>query len=173
MPQFILNTPDRAPPAKRPHPYYALDDFAKGYVEALFFTNGDTGDEREGRLNEMGVERLTRASVAKIKEDCDAFQAEHTGLLTLAYATGEYTPEQAGRDFWFTRQGHGAGFWDRGQLDDSRALWRELGRPRIGEPGWDEYTRRKGPTLGEKLSGAAKAFGECYVETWRGWVHVR
>ena len=22
--------------------------------------------------------------------------------------------EQAGRDFWFTRCGHGVGFWDRG-----------------------------------------------------------
>ena len=168
MPQVQLNAA-----ARGQHPYYALDDFAKGYVEAMFFTNGDTGDEREDRLNEMGVERLTRASVAMIEEVCDTFQTEHADLLMLAYAAGEYTPEQAGRDFWFTRQGHGTGFWAREQLDDSCALWRELGRPRIGEPGWDEYTRRKDPTLGEKLTEAAKALGECYVETWRGWIHVR
>ena len=137
MPQFQLNAA-----ARGQHPYYALDDFAKGYVEAMFFTNGDTGDEREDRLNEMGVERLTRASIARIKRACDTFQAEHVDLLMLAYATGEYTPEQAGRDFWFTRQGHGTGFWAR-----------DLGK------------------TGDKLTEAARAAEEARVEVWRGWIY--
>jgi hypothetical protein len=43
--------------------------------------------------------------------------------------TGE---ERAGHDFWLTRNGHGAGFWDRG-----------LG------------------TLGNRLSAAAKVYSGC------------
>lgn len=42
--------------------------------------------------------------------------------------------EQIGHDFWLTRNGHGAGFWDRG----------------LGE-------------LGRKLSDAAKTFGTCHL----------
>lgn len=48
-------------------------------------------------------------------------------------------PEQAGHDFWLTREGHGAGFWDRG-----------LGR------------------AGDVLTKAAKAFGECYLDIENG-----
>ena len=40
--------------------------------------------------------------------------------------------DYAGHDFWLTRNGHGAGFWDRG----------------LGE-------------AGKKLTDAAHAFGEC------------
>ncbi len=106
MPEFILNHP-----ARRAHPFYALDDFAKGYVEAMFFTNGDTGDEREDLLNEFGIERLTRAAVESIAADCRAFLGYimPDGCFAQQWidrAEG-YDMEQAGRDFWLTRQGHG------------------------------------------------------------------
>ena len=32
----------------------------------------------------------------------------------LPLLTEEWTDEQIGHDLWLTRQGHGAGFWDRG-----------------------------------------------------------
>lgn len=44
----------------------------------------------------------------------------------------EMDAEQFAHDFWLTRNGHGAGFWDRG----------------LGE-------------LGDKLTKLAKTFGEC------------
>lgn len=35
-----------------------------------------------------------------------------------SYNHGRYTDEElAGHDFWLTRNGHGAGFWDRSELD--------------------------------------------------------
>lgn len=139
MPEFILNTPARK------HAFDSLDEFARGYVEAMFFTNCDSGHENEFIANELGVERLTRASVATIKAQCDAFQAQAAELLKQAYERGDYDAEQAGRDFWFTRQGHGVGFWDRDQLDG---------------------------TLGDKLSAAARSFGESYVEIYRGWIYA-
>lgn len=143
MPEFILNRP-----ARRVHPFYALDDFAQGYVEAMFFTNGDTGDEREDLLDELGVERLTRAAVESIAADCQAFLGHImpdgcSAQQWIDRAEG-YDMEQAGSDFWFTRQGHGVGFWDRKELD--------------GE-------------LGEGLTAAAIAQGEVFPYVNRGWIY--
>jgi hypothetical protein len=162
MPEFMLNTPPSPAeihtaaaygykPAAKPHPFYSLDEFARGYVEAMFFTNGDTGDEREDLLNEMGVEHLTRAAVEAIRATCDRFLAApmpdgRTAAEWIDDAPGEL--EQAGRDFWFTRQGHGVGFWSR---DDDV---------------WPEETR-------DALDAAARTFGESCVEVWQGWIHVR
>ena len=68
-------------------------------------------------------------------------QAEQdiAGMLSYCEETGAthaaWSDEQFGHDFWLTRNGHGAGFWDR------------------GEPEGDALTR------------AAKTFGtsDCYV----------
>lgn len=128
MPQFHLNTPPR-----RAHPFYDLSDFAKGYVEAMFFTNGDTGDEREDLLNDLGVERLTRVAVANIARDCDQFQRDQRNVLAAAYAESDYSPEEAGRDLWLTRQGHGAGFWDREQLPHDIRTYLTAGAAYMGE----------------------------------------
>lgn len=128
MPQFHLNTPPR-----RAHAFYDLSDFAKGYVEAMFFTNGDTGDEIEDLLNELGVERLTRAAVASIAKDCARFQMDQRNVLAAAYAECNYTPEQAGRDFWYTRQGHGVGFWSRNELSEDLRNLLTAGAAKMGE----------------------------------------
>ncbi len=150
MPEFILRTPRNA------HPFYSLDTFAKGYVEAMLFTNGDTGDDDEWSLNGLGVERLTRSAVKSIKAECDAFLGKVSSdgrfMRQVIDSAEDYDDEQAGRDFWFTRQGHGVGFWDREALD---------------VPGLES------DTLGDMLDAAAKSFGEADVELYRGWIYHR
>jgi len=47
------------------------------------------------------------------REDCAAF-VEAAGPLIEASGL---LPAQIGHDFWLTRNGHGAGFWDRGLGD--------------------------------------------------------
>ena len=145
MPEFQLNA-DRY----GAHSYYALNDFAKGYVEAMFFTNGDTGDEREDLLNNMGVERLTKSAIADIKRDCEAFLGtimSDGGFVRQWIDRAEgYGDVRAGNDFWFTRQGHGVGYWERKELE--------------GE-------------IGDGLSDVARKFGEAYVEVSRGWIYHR
>jgi len=48
----------------------------------------------------------------------ETMEAEIADFLTYCEATGttheEWSDEQLGHDFWLTRNGHGAGFWDRG-----------------------------------------------------------
>lgn len=173
MPEFILNAP------RASHPFYSLDEFARGYVEAMFFTNGDTGDERENLLNELGVERLTRASVAQIKADCDKFTGHimPDGCFVQQWLArlDDYGAAQAGGDFWFTRQGHGVGFWDRDELEsDAGEYFATIKAPAQ----WDDSERRqflavRGKSYGDHLSDAAHSFGESYVDVSRGWIHVR
>ena len=136
MPEFMLNSDAR---------FEALPEFTKGYVEAVFFTNGDTGADDEDKLNRLGTARLTAEALRSIRATCVAFEQTHADLLTAAYEHPGYGPREAGRDLWFTRQGHGTGCWDRG-----------LPRP-----------------LGQALTAAAKALKECEIEVWRGWIYER
>jgi hypothetical protein len=124
MPEFILDTSGQVPIHGRrtePNPtefteWRHLDSFTQGYIEALFFT--ESGSEDDGKeIGDAGFADLAPESLADIIEDCTAWQAATAVLLEQAYECEDYSPEQAGRDYWFTRNGHGVGFWDRKQLN--------------------------------------------------------
>lgn len=148
-----------------------LSPFVQGYIQAAFFTNEATGVSMvewlepenqealaEGQLDgelptDAGFSDLHPDTLARLHTDCSDFEAKARHLLSQAYARG-YTRDQAGRDFWFTRCGHGVGFWDRDILDRD--------------------------DLGEKLSDVAKEFGnlDAYFDsdetspTGYGFVHL-
>jgi hypothetical protein len=111
MPEFILD--HGSPEGSRT--FASLDAFTQGYVEAMFFTN--MSDSDDGDLEYATVADLAPETFERIKRDCARFQEENADLLAQAYDREDYSEEQAGRDFWFTRNGHGVGFWDRKQLD--------------------------------------------------------
>lgn len=100
--------------------FRALDPMARGYIEAAFFTNsGDRGDP----LNNCTFADMALSTVAQIAADCTRFvetlprDGHGRTWLDLAddYRPSDgYSLEMAGRDFWFTRNRHGAGFCDRG-----------------------------------------------------------
>lgn len=48
------------------------------------------------------------------EEECRDFFDANLQALTQAVQHPGYTWASAGHDFWLTRCGHGAGFWDRG-----------------------------------------------------------
>lgn len=97
--------------------YKSLDSFTRGYVEAMFFTCTGTGDDEESGLETASVDDLAPQAREDIAKECADWQEANAALLDLAYARQEYDPEQAGRDYWYTRNGHGVGFWDRTVLD--------------------------------------------------------
>ena len=144
MPEFVLNKPHWWPKGRT---YQNVDrdlrDFACGYVVALFFTNGDSGDDDEFSFDRLGAERLTQAARAIIIDDCASFLSMQTRAVIDA-CSGDY--EQAGHDFWLTRQGHGVGFWDR--KDD---VWPEAAR--------------------DFLTARSKDFGEVYMYRQKGWIY--
>ena len=104
-----------------------MDAFTKAYIEAIEFT--DFNSDNEELQNSDGISPNLLAS---IEADCADFQEAYADDLAAAYDEHGYTPEQAGHDLWLTRNGHGAGFWDRG----------------LGE-------------VGTRLSNAARVYGAC------------
>lgn len=111
MPEFILDLGD----TMSARAFRDLDAFTQGYIEAMFFTETGTGDD--GELEDATFADLAPETVEQIVSECTAFQEAASALLELAYERTGYDAERAGRDFWFTRNGHGAGYWDRTELD--------------------------------------------------------
>ena len=125
MPEFVMEYRDHAARAE--------SDFVLGFIEALFFTESDgmfcaadwfTDEAQEAREqgqcsqlpSDVGYTDLHPDSLSAIRADCEAWQAANAALLAQAYSRG-YDAAQAGRDYWFTRNGHGVGFWDREELE--------------------------------------------------------
>lgn len=109
------------------------DSFTQAYIECALWSSSE-GEQGEIRLDEYDGD-IAPDSLAEMERDCADFQAAMADTLAAWYALGE-SQERAGHDFWLTRNGHGAGFWDR-------------------------YYDEPGNTLGNTLSDCAKGFGDC------------
>lgn len=136
MPEFILDTTGRVPPfhtsatlsgsKSSGYTWNDLDDLTKGYLEAAFFTSMEQLGERTrtgaGSFEQFGFSDLASEALMRAIEDCRKFQETPAfkalgaieddavcDALPGGYATFE---EYAGHDFWYTRNGHGCGFWD-------------------------------------------------------------
>ena len=82
-----------------------LDIFAAAYVEAALVTSQDNDDVP---LDEKyTIDDIDAQTLQKMVDDCTDFQTKAGSLLN------ELNDKQSGYDFWLTRNGHGAGFWDR------------------------------------------------------------
>jgi hypothetical protein len=100
------------------------DRAAAAYVECAEWT--DESDWQDEWTLTLAGERELSADLYAFLDDAD-----------VARDVADLSPESVGHDFWLTRNGHGAGFWDRG----------------LGE-------------LGERLSAAARVYGEDYVSNY-------
>lgn len=131
-----------------------LDNFTRAYIAAAMFTTYTSIDasvddaECEPLDVNYDVSDIAPETLARMADDCARFQREQSALLDAAASLGSYARAMprgaidtrgdgwetvdslAGHDFWLTRCGHGAGFWDRGLGD-----------------------------VGDQLTAAAKAFG--------------
>lgn len=112
-----------------------VDEFKDAYIEAMFFSSTDESDEQGGEPLDKNYDEsdISPELMKKINEDCKDFIAEN-------YEYIKDDLERAGHDFWFTRNGHGAGFWD-------------------GD--WEFEV--DGNNAGKHLTEASKAYGELNV----------
>lgn len=90
-----------------------MDPFTNAYIEAALWSSTDNSDEQGGEPldDNYGLDDIAEETLASILDDCKAFQRDH------AVDIGSEL-ERAGHDFWLTRNGHGAGFWDGDWEDD-------------------------------------------------------
>lgn len=108
-----------------------VNEFIRGYDECVEFTDPD------GDYDDEMVEEGHDDCRAFITSELDDLRAAVEHYSVRAYGRGEGTAwDWMGHDFWLTRNGHGAGFWDRG----------------LGE-------------LGDRLTDAAHAYGSVDVPT--------
>jgi hypothetical protein len=107
-----------------------LDAFTQGYISALFASSYDvlpgfmaTANQPETdklRTHPVGFSDLAPETLARIIKDCAAFRDGMASALGAHFPQRPLWPEGderhglAGRDFWLTRNGAGAGFWDGG-----------------------------------------------------------
>lgn len=90
-----------------PETWRSLPPFVQGYIEAAMWT---LTDEHGEHLDYLGLRDIADETIAKAREDCEAFESEQRAMMD---ATGA-DDHRHGVDFWLTRNHHGAGFWDRG-----------------------------------------------------------
>lgn len=102
---------------------FTLDEFTQGYLVCALWSSNDNTDEQGGEPLDANydISDLALEAMQQAVEDCKAFQADNVLDLEEAYglySRNDTTPQaHAGVDFWLTRNGHGAGFWD-GDLED-------------------------------------------------------
>lgn len=107
--------------------YDAGRSFFIGYVTCALWSSTDESDESGGNPMDDNYSRedIAPACLDTMRAEClDFIHAARSPLRAATNREG-YTWERAGHDFWLTRNGHGAGFWDRSELD-ARGIGRKL-----------------------------------------------
>lgn len=109
------------------------DLFTRSYIETALATTNDESTQSGGNPLDQNydIEDIEGTTFIRMLHDCRDFQRKYREL----YEKGGWSDEKAGRDFWYTRNGHGTGFWDAG----------------YGEPEVEE--------IGKALSRIAKSYG--------------
>lgn len=122
----------------------ALTVFAVAYIEAALSTcttrKGIPLDEK------YGIEDIEPETLKEMVADCDKFQEANREDLDNVDVHGQ-DDSQAGHDFWLTRNGHGAGFWDG-----------------------DWETGAGSESLVKRLTDSAESFGEYHLDVYKGKV---
>lgn len=111
---------------------FDIKAFIMSYIVCALWSSID--DDSQPMDDNYSDDDIAPRAMETMRSDCIDFVSSNQELLAeyCEKMKGEQWSgeERAGHDFWLTRNGHGAGFWDRG-----------LGK------------------LGEKLTQASKAYG--------------
>lgn len=83
------------------------DENAVGILYQSYLLAALATSELESPANETNLARETKATM---QDHCTQFLRDTHEILNHS----GLTLEEAGHNFWLTRNGHGAGFWDRG-----------------------------------------------------------
>lgn len=116
----------------------SLDMFTRSYVVCALWSSSDPDNNYRQLDQDYDMNDIAEESFARMAADCKRFQEENAtslteGTLTEIMARMTCEAQQAGHDFWLTRNHHGAGFWDGDWLEPAATA----------------------------LTNAAHAFGEC------------
>lgn len=82
------------------------------YMIAALWSSTDNTDDTGGEPLDANysIDDIAPETATAMRAECSAFIADNWETIRAT----EQAAEQCGHDFWLTRNGHGAGFWDRG-----------------------------------------------------------
>lgn len=89
-----------------------MDEFFNGYVETALWSSTDDADDSGGEPldNNHTADDIAPETKAEMRKDCENF----VKLAKSKLKRSGLSAKRAGHNFWLTRNGHGAGFWDEG-----------------------------------------------------------
>lgn len=122
-----------------------VNQILKGYVACALWSSNDESDESGGVPldKNYGPKDVTEGTMEEMRKDCEKFLADNADDIEEFVRVTKRDLEHVGHDLWLTRNGHGAGFWDRD----------------AGE-------------VGDRLTEACKELGEVNLWVDGGRVHV-
>ena len=87
-----------------------LNAMTESYLVAALWSTTD--DEDEPLDANYSIEDIAPESIKAAMADCELFEEKAGELLEGMSREGSEVRDRVGFDFWLTRNGHGAGFWD-------------------------------------------------------------
>ena len=108
-----------------------LESFLNDYLVAALWSSTDIHPGAEDQVNgdpldkDFTISDIAPEAMEQAERDCNSF-------LQIAEAQNLQLNDDAGHDFWLTRNGHGAGFWDGDYEKELGAKLTELAK-RFGE----------------------------------------
>lgn len=121
-----------------------LKEFEQAYITCMLWSSNDESNEQGGEPLDANysIDDIAPQTRQDIATECRDFITMLVEKLYITVLPG-WDASQAGHDFWLTRNGHGAGFWDRYSAGHP---WRTLGdwlAAQVGHgtdfPGVDAY----------------------------------
>src|SRR5687767_14180399 len=84
-----------------------LDTFTRSYLETALWSSTDESTPEGGQPFDANysIDDLHPDTVAQAVAECNQFQEQAGDMI-------DGDTRKGGHDFWLTRNGHGAGFWD-------------------------------------------------------------
>jgi hypothetical protein len=100
-----------------------MDEFFNSYVETALWSTNDESTESGGDPLDKNytADDIAPETKAEMRKDCENF----VKLAKVKLQRSGLPAKRAGHDFWLTRNGHGAGFWDEGLGKLGDALTRD------------------------------------------------
>lgn len=90
-----------------------MHEMTKHYLMcALWASNGESNENGENPLDaNYGIDDFSQEATERAERECQALLSTYSDVIGTRF-------DQAGHDFWLTRNRHGAGFWDGGWPKD-------------------------------------------------------
>jgi hypothetical protein len=126
-------------------------DFTESYIASILWVNVLTEDGH-GELvtsDDAELDDVSQDALEAMRDDCEAWLEIWAGSLlrwVIELGIAGYDWAAAGHDFALTRNGHGAGYWDRGLGRAGAALTVEAKT-------WGEFTLWQDAGTGEIILG--------------------